>query len=81
MSSFANDLTARLLESANYQTISRRVDAIAIGLLIALLVQYELVRAFRGTRGSPRLRPLLVGIATLFPAFVLIVVVRSADLR
>ncbi len=81
MNAAVNEVTERLLEARDYATHARRIDAIAIGLLIALLVEYELVRAFHGVAGRTRLRPLLVGIAALFPAFLLVVVTRSADLR
>ena len=81
MTSTVNEITARLLEAREYATYARRIDAIAIALLIVLLVEYELVRAFRGAAGRPRLRPLLVGIGGLFPAFLVIVVTRSANLR
>ena len=80
MTSAVNPVVDRFLAADDYARLAKAADLLAIGLLIALLVQYELVRAYRGEL-RPTMRPLLIAIAPLLPVFLMIVVVRSAGLR
>jgi hypothetical protein len=57
------------------------VDAIVIVLLLVLLAEQELVRAYLGDAATARLRPLWIVLAPLLAAFVLIVLVRMLGLR
>lgn len=52
-----------------------------IVLLLVLLAEQELVRAYLGDAATARLRPLWIVLAPLLAAFVLIVLVRMLGLR
>ena len=60
---------------------SAHVDAIVIVLLLALLAEQELVRAYQGGSGAARLRAMWIVMVPLVAAFVLIVSVRVLGLR
>jgi hypothetical protein len=60
---------------------STHVDAIVIVLLLALLAEQELVRAYQGGSTARRLRTMWVVMVPLAAAFVLIVSVRVLGLR
>jgi hypothetical protein len=60
---------------------SAHVDATLIVLLLVLLAEQELVRAYLGDAATARLRPLWIVLAPLLAAFVLIVLVRMLGLR
>ena len=81
MTSTINDLARSLFSSDNFEALARNLDGIALVLLIVLLIEVELIRAFGGPQVRARIKPLSVAIAPLLLVFVLVVVVRSMDLR
>lgn len=82
MTSTVNEVTRRFLESGSYEAISRHVDAAMIFLLVLLLAERELIRAYLGVESAgPRIRPLWVAVAPLVPVFLFVVVVRSVRAR
>jgi hypothetical protein len=81
MTSTMNDAIRDFLGSGAYDSMSSYADAIAIVLLIVLLVEQELVRAYAPSFVRPGVRPLKVAIGPLLLTFVLVVVVRGLGLR
>ena len=80
MTPAVNGAIERFLDATGYARMARVADLIVIAVLVVLLVEYEVVRAYRGGRG-PSMRPLLIGVVPLIPVFFLIAVVRAAGLR
>jgi hypothetical protein len=81
VTSTVNDVTSALLGLADFDVVSLRIDSIAAGLLIVLLVEREVLAAYRGRAPKPELGGLLVAIGPLLAAFFLVVVVRIFDVR
>lgn len=81
MTSTVNEVTRALLDLPDYDVVSLRVDSIAAVLLIALLVEREVLAAYRGRARKPELGGLLVAIGPLLTVFFLVAVVRIFDLR
>lgn len=81
MTSTMNDAIRDFLSSEAYDSVSGNADAIAIFLLIFLLVEQELVRAYVPSFARTGVRPLTVAIGPLLLTFVLVVVVRGLGLR
>jgi hypothetical protein len=81
VTSTVNEVSKALLGLADYDLISLRIDSIAVGLLIVLLAEREVLAAYRGRAPKPQLGGLLVAIGPLLAAFVLVVVVRIFDVR
>jgi hypothetical protein len=76
-----NDAIRDFLASNAYESLSGRADAVAMGLLIALLVEQELLRAYALRSARPLLLPFNVAVAPLLLTFVLVVIVRALGLR
>jgi hypothetical protein len=81
MTATANEIITDLLSSETYEVMSERVDGIAVMLLIVLLVEQQLLRVYASAALTPRYRSLDVAVIPLLAAFVLVVIVRSFDLR
>jgi hypothetical protein len=81
MTSTVTEITRDFLGSRPYLSQSDWVDAIAVVLLILLLAEVEVIRAYAGDRAQPRVRLFAVAIAPLILAFALITFVRSFGLR
>jgi hypothetical protein len=81
VTSTVNAATQAFLDSAMYETLSSRVDAVAAALLVALLIEHEVLSAYFGSSGRARLQALRLTVAPLLVAFVLIVVTRTTGLR
>lgn len=81
MSASTTHVVEALLEAANYRSVIRSLDAIAVLLLLVLLVEGELIRTYTERGRRVDLRPLGVAILPLLLCFVLIVVVRATRLR
>lgn len=75
-----NESTRRFLEAAGYEATSHVVDLVAIGVLVALLIEYELLRV-AANHLELRLRGWVVAIAPLVVTFVAISAVRAAGIR
>jgi hypothetical protein len=76
-----NDLTQRFLESDSYSWESDWVDVIAVSLLLVLLAERELIRAYGGPLAAARVRSLAVLVIPLLLTFTLVVVLRAFALR
>jgi hypothetical protein len=62
-------------------SVSAHVDAVVIVLVLTLLAEQELVRAYLGDAATARIRPLRAVLVPLLAAVVLIVLVRVLGLR
>ncbi|MEO5574732.1 MAG: hypothetical protein ABIR67_08530 [Gaiellaceae bacterium] len=62
-------------------SVSTHVDVIVIILLLTLLAEQELVRAYLGDPAMARMRPMRIVVVPLLAAFVLIVSVRVLGYR
>lgn len=74
-------LTRRFLESDNYESIALAVDATAVALLIALLIEQELIRAYFAEPRGIRLQAFGIIIVPLFVVFVVVVGLRASGAR
>lgn len=81
VTSTVNAATRAFLDSAIYETLSFRVDAVAAALFVALLVEHEVLSAYFASSGRVRLQALRITVAPLLVGFVLIVVARTTGLR
>lgn len=81
MSATITHAVQALLDSRGYRSAARGIDVVAVLLLIVLLVETEIIRAFLGPRKSLRLLALGVAIVPLCFAFLLVVIVRAKGLR
>jgi hypothetical protein len=81
MTSTVIRVTQAFLDSGTYETLSSRVDAVAMALLVVLLVEYEVLRVYFGPSARMRLRALQVVVPPLLVAFAVIVVVRTSGIR
>ena len=78
MTPTVNEATTSAIMSASYESLTRSVGVIAILLLIALLIQHELVRAAGNARTQAWFVTLRIVIVPLLLAFVVIVLARLA---
>jgi hypothetical protein len=62
-------------------TVEPGGDLILLLLVLALLVEYEVLAAYLGDEGRRRLRPLLVVLMPLLPVALLVVVLRASGVR
>jgi hypothetical protein len=76
-----SDAVRALIHSRSYPSTALRIDAVATVLLVFLLVELELFRAWDLPRGRAGARVLGIAIVPLLFSFVLIVVVRALNLR
>ena len=81
MTSTVNELTRRLLGSGDHAALATGIEVIVLALLVVLLVEYELVRAYRGQGASTVLRSFEPFIPPLLIAFVAIVAARLLHLH
>ena len=81
MTSTVNELTRSFLGAERYEWLATRADVIALGLLIALLIEREVVREYLGTGARGRIRAFSVAIVALLPVFAVVAVVRTLRLR
>lgn len=81
VTSTVNAATQAFLDSAIYETLSSRVDAVTAALLVALLVELEVLTAYFGPSSRVRLQALRLTVAPLLVAFALIIVARTTGLR
>jgi hypothetical protein len=80
MTSTVNELTRSLVATGNERE-SMFVDLVAIGLLVVLLLEWELLRAYLGQERRLRLEVLAGTVVPLLAAFALIVTVRATGVR
>lgn len=80
MTSTVNELTRSFLASMNERE-SIVVDLVAITLLLVLLLEWELLRAYFGQKRRLRLDVLAGTVVPLLVAFAVIVTVRATGLR
>ena len=72
---------ARFIATNDYSVVSARVGIIAIVLLMALLIEREMLRAFRpDSRTFTAVKALDVAVLPLLGAFVTILVLRFLEL-
>lgn len=81
VTSTVNAATQAFLDSAIYETLSSRIDAVAAALFVALLVEHEVLSAYFGSSARVRLQALRLTVAPLLVAFALIIVARTNGLR
>lgn len=81
MNSLVSRLSEEFIHARDYGPLSTGVDLVVTLLLLAVLVERELIRAAVRQPAAARVRPFTVVAAPLFVAFVLIVVLRSTGLR
>ncbi len=81
MTGTINELTRRFLGSDSYSWQSDWVDAMAVALLLVLLAERELIRAYGGSLVAGRIRSLAVLVTPMLIAFTAIVVLRAFGLR
>jgi hypothetical protein len=75
------DAVRALIHSKSYRSTALGIDAVVTVLLLLLLVELELLRAWDLPRGRAGARVLGIAIVPLLFSFVLIVVVRALNLR
>ena len=78
MTPFVNEATRSLLDGGAWL---RRADLILVVVLVVLVVEREVLRAYLGEGASQRLRPFLVALVALLPAFAVLAVARMAGYR
>jgi hypothetical protein len=81
MSSLVSRLTEEFIRARDYGRVSTGVDLVVTLLLLAVLVERELIRAAARQTAAARVRPFTVVAAPLLLAFVLVVVLRSTGHR
>ena len=81
MTSTVNALTRDFVASEVYESLAAAVDGVAVVLLVVLLVEQELIRAYVGAEARWNVRPLAVAVVPLVLAFVVIVVSRALGWR
>jgi hypothetical protein len=81
VSSVISDAVRALIHSRTYHSTALGIDAVATVLLLLLLVELELLRAWDVPWGRAGIRVLGIAIVPLLFSFVLIVVVRALNLR
>jgi hypothetical protein len=81
MSATITHAVEALLGSRDHRSATRGIDLSAALLLLILLVEAEIIRAYLGTRRPLRLQPLGVAIVPLCLVFVFVVIVRAKALR
>lgn len=81
MTATVSDLTRELAVSDAHESLATVVDVTAIVLLLVLLVEQEVVRAYGGASAGSRVRALGVGVVPLALAFAVIVVSRTVGWR
>jgi phosphoglycerol transferase MdoB-like AlkP superfamily enzyme len=79
MTSTVTELTIATFSSNTYEVLSASVGLIVILLLLFLVAEKELIRAFGGKRSQTWMRTLNLAIVPLLLAFGFIVVMRFAD--
>jgi hypothetical protein len=80
MTSTVTEVTKTFIQSHTYAAVSTTVGIIAILLLVVLLIQKELMRAQGGSRARVGVDALNTTIAPLLLAFVVIMILRFADI-
>jgi len=80
VSSLLFDSAQRLVELQSYYERSASVGAVAVLLLLALLVEREVLRGMGDDRGRAAARTLGIAVEPLLLAFIVIVGVRLAQL-
>lgn len=78
MTPFVNEATRSLLDSGAWL---RQADLILVVVLMALVVEREILRAYLGEGASRRLRPFVVPLVGLLPAFAVLAVARMVGSR
>lgn len=81
MSAVISDAVRALIHSKSHRSTALGIDAVATLLLLLVLVELELMRAWDVPRGRAATRVLGIAIVPLLFSFVLIVVVRALNLR
>jgi hypothetical protein len=76
-----SDAVRVLIHSKSYRSTALGIDIVATLLLLFLLVEVELIRAWNAAQGRAAARVLGIAIVPLLFSFVLIVVVRALSLR
>lgn len=81
MSALISDAVRALIHSKSYRSTALGIDIVATLLLLFLLVEVELIRAWDAAQGRAAVRVLGIAIFPLLFSFILIVVVRALGLR
>ena len=79
MTSTVTELTIATFSSDTYEVLSASVGLVVILLLLFLVAEKELIRAFGGKRSQTWMQTLNLAIVPLLLAFGFIVVMRFAD--
>jgi hypothetical protein len=79
MTSTVTELTITTFSSNTYEVLSASVGLVVILLLLFLVAEKELIRAFGGKRSQTWMQTLNLAIVPLLLAFGFIVVMRFAD--
>jgi hypothetical protein len=80
VTSLINKATEDVLGAHSFQALSATVGVVAILLLILLLVEREVLRAFGGVRAAARVRTLTAASLPLLVAAIAIIGTRLGDL-
>ena len=80
MTATVTEITRATIASSTFNALSTTVGVVAIILLILLLIQKELMRAYGEPVTRQELQALDIAIVPLLAAFGLIVVMRFVDL-
>ncbi len=81
MTSTINDLTTLVSREARVGTIRETIDVVVLVVLIVLVAQAELRRAFTGPGSDPSQSAFSVAIRPLFVVFVAVIVGRMLEIR
>ena len=80
MTATVTEITVTTIRSNIYNALSTTIGLITILLLIALLLEKELIRAFGSPRSGPWMQALDIAIVPLLLASGLVIVRRFVDL-
>ena len=80
MTATITEVVRGIMVSRTYNALSTNLGAITVLLLIALLIQKEIIRAYGNSRARTWMQVLDIAIAPLLIAFGLIVTIRFLSL-
>jgi hypothetical protein len=80
MTSLVNKATQNIIDTHGFEHLSASVGVIVIVLLIVLLIEREVLRAFGGPRAVARVRSLTAASLPLLLVAIAIIVTRVQDL-
>ena len=80
MTSSVSETARDFILSHSIDFLTTSVGVVAIGLLIALLIEQELVRALEGPRVKLQMRALNAAVLPLLLVFLIVIVSRAAEI-